>query len=298
MNWILFSLLAALFQTIRTALQKSLKKKLPDNLINWARYAFGLPFIIIYVIFLLAIGHNLPQINGQFLIFCFFAGIFQIVGTASLLNLFGKRNFTIGTIYAKTETIQTAFFGLILFGESISTAGFIGLIIGLFGVLLISLIEDKITLKNLIKGFLNKTAIIGIFIGFSFAMSGLLVREATLTLNENYLINSAFTLLIIITMQFVILGSKIMIHNKNELKKITKYWKSVTLIGLTSALGSIGWFSAFALTSATYVKIIGQAELLFSLIITHHFFREKINRIEIWGMALIMLSIILLIIFQ
>ncbi|MCP4487973.1 MAG: EamA family transporter [Gammaproteobacteria bacterium] len=64
-------------------------------------------------------------------------------------------------------------------------------------------------------------------------------------------------------------------------------------MGLTGGLTSIGWFTAFTLQSATYVRALGQIELLFTFVATVFFFREKITFGEFAGIGLIALSIIL-----
>ena len=58
-----------------------------------------------------------------------------------------------------------------------------------------------------------------------------------------------------------------------------------SFIGLTSALGSIGWYSAFALQNASYVRAVGQIEAVFTLTISWLYFREKITRLELAGIA-------------
>jgi drug/metabolite transporter (DMT)-like permease len=76
---------------------------------------------------------------------------------------------------------------------------------------------------------------------------------------------------------------------------ISIYWKRSILVGITSAIGSIAWFTAFALTQAAYVKTVGQIELLFSIFVTQKIFKEGISRIEIISILFIVSSIVLLI---
>jgi drug/metabolite transporter (DMT)-like permease len=59
-------------------------------------------------------------------------------------------------------------------------------------------------------------------------------------------------------------------------------------------LASIGWFSAFTLQNATYVRALGQIELIFTFIATLFIFREKVSRAEIAGIALIAGAIIII----
>ena len=65
------------------------------------------------------------------------------------------------------------------------------------------------------------------------------------------------------------------------------------LVGLSGGLASIGWFNAFTLQNATYVRALGQIELVFTFIATLVFFREKVSRAEVAGILLITGAIIL-----
>ena len=40
------------------------------------------------------------------------------------------------------------------------------------------------------------------------------------------------------------------------------------LVGLASAIGSVGWFTAFTLQIAAYVRTLGLVELVFTLLIS------------------------------
>ena len=66
-----------------------------------------------------------------------------------------------------------------------------------------------------------------------------------------------------------------------------------SFIGLTSALGSIGWFTAFALENASYVRAVGQIEVVFTLLISAFYFRERILPREHIGIALAVVGVLL-----
>ena len=51
---------------------------------------------------------------------------------------------------------------------------------------------------------------------------------------------------------------------------------------------------AYTLQNAAYVRALGQIELLFTFIGSYFFFKEKHSKTEIFGVALIILSILLL----
>ena len=70
-------------------------------------------------------------------------------------------------------------------------------------------------------------------------------------------------------------------------------WRLCTFIGVTSAVGSICWFTAFALENASYVRSVGQVEAIFTLLISHFYFKEKFNTAELTGIAVTVVGVLL-----
>ena len=71
-------------------------------------------------------------------------------------------------------------------------------------------------------------------------------------------------------------------------------WRLAIWVGLLSLLGSLAWFTAFALQNAAYVKALGQVEILASFAISVWVFGEKMRRSEALGITLLSASVILL----
>jgi len=296
MTWILITIFASLMQSTRSALQKHLKNQLSATAITATRFFFGLPFIILFIWGLHFLGFTLPQINDQFLLLAVISSIAQIIGTILLVQLFSYKNFAVGTTYVKTETIQTAIIGWVLFGEKLSEFGIWAIILGLFGIFMISAGEEKLKLQSILQAITKKAAILGILSGMFFSFSALCIKSASNSLNADTVIAAAsFTLLVIILIQTVILLLYLLIKQPEQLDKIAKNYKLSTLVGLTSFLGSLSWFSAFSLANVAYVKTIGQIEILFSILITHKIFKERFSSLEIFGIILVVSSIVILI---
>ena len=238
---------------------------------------------------------NLGEVSQTFALYCLGAALSQIVGTGLLLSLFGERNFAIGITYSKTESLLTAFFGWVLFYEQLPMMGLFAILVGVTGVMLVSLVDDRLNLSNIMRAVTSKVAFKGLLCGTAFSFAGLLIRQATLTLSGSFMMSAAFALLFVLSIQSLALGSWIVFKDRQSFSAILQQWKPCAIVGLTSSLGSIGWFTAFALTNVAYVKTVGQIELLFSAIVTHHFFKEKISKTETVGMLFVVGSIVLLV---
>jgi drug/metabolite transporter (DMT)-like permease len=73
-----------------------------------------------------------------------------------------------------------------------------------------------------------------------------------------------------------------------------KHWRLCLFVGITSVLGSIGWFTGASYQNAAYVKALGQVEFFITLILTYRLFKERISMIEYLGMFLILASVVIL----
>ena len=111
----------------------------------------------------------------NFFYFSLIGGTAQILATIFTIKLFGKRNFSVGIIFTKTEIIQTAIVGFIFLGEGLSFYGSIAIILSFLGILCRSE-PKKVFLTKSPTIILNKTAVIGVSAG-AFLLSVLLVIE-------------------------------------------------------------------------------------------------------------------------
>jgi drug/metabolite transporter (DMT)-like permease len=126
-------------------------------------------------------------------------------------------------------------------------------------------------------------------------MSVVLFRAASLSLGlDSFTLAASFTLLIVLILQTAIMGVVIGLREPGQLEKVIRHWRPAALVGISGGLASIGWFSAFTLQNATYVRALGQIELIFTFAVTLLVFHEKVSRAEIGGILLIGASIILL----
>ncbi len=294
MEWVLFTFLAAFMQSVRTAGQKSLSNKMSAMATTWVRYGFGLPFVIVYLVAVwFYSGKTEVSFNSMFFFFAGIASIFQIWATLLLVKVLSLRNFAVGTTYAKTEAILTAVIGVLVFSASLSFAAWFSILIGLIGTLLVSIHKGNINLKAM---FTSRSLVYGIGAGLGFALTSLCLREASLSLQLPYLLSAAVTLCFMVALQAIIAGLWLAHTEISAWRAITTHWKPAVFVGLTSALGSIGWFTAMTFEDAAYVKALGQVEFVFTLVITYKVFKESISRTEWIGMILTLIAVMFLLI--
>jgi drug/metabolite transporter (DMT)-like permease len=295
--WIPLTIAGAFCQNLRSALQKHLKAHLSTAGAAYVRFLYAWPFALLYVWSLTHFGgFEIPEINTKFLIFCLLGGLSQIAFTFLLVWLFSFRNFAAGIIYSKTETAQVAVLGLLILGDPLSTGTILAIAVSLIGVLALSVAQTEITFRNLVTSLYGKTTLIGLACGAALGTSVVLFRGAALSLGgEGFLMQAGFSLAVSLLIQTLIMGTYLAVMEKGQLRAVLVHWRPALMVGVAAALSSIFWRSAYTLQSAAYVRALGQIELVFAILITTVFFREKIKSMELVGIMFISGGILILI---
>jgi len=294
--WIPLTIAAAFFQNIRSALQRHLQGKLSTFGAAYVRFIYALPIALIYFFIVLQFtGAPLPEIDGRFVFYALTGGICQIMFTVFLLWLFSFHNFAVGTTISKLETVMVALFGLVLLGDRITSPIVIAISMSSVGLVILSAGQASLGFVSLLRGLWRLPTLIGLVCAAWLGASVVLFRAASLSLGlDSFVVSAAFTLLIVVGLQSLLMGILIAIHEPGQLRKLMIHWRPAMLVGISGGLASIGWFSAFTLQNATYVRALGQIELLFTFAATLLFFREKVSQQEIIGIVLISASIIVI----
>ena len=297
--WIPLTIAAAFLQNVRSALQKHLKGELGTVGATFVRFGYGFPFAIVYLAALvLVLDFELPRANRDFLAFAAVGGLAQILATGLLVTLFDARNFAVGTTYSKTETVQAAVFALVFLGESISVSATIGILVSLVGVIAISAARAPSGLAGIAGSWLARPALIGLASGAFFGVAAVSYRGASLALGgEGFLVQAAYTLAVVLVFQTAVMAAFMALRDPGEIGRVIRAWRVAGLVGLSGALASIGWFTAMTIQNAALVRALGQVELVFTIASSVLIFREKIMRLELTGIVLVVAGIIILLLF-
>ncbi len=291
--WIPLTVAAAFLQNIRSALQKHLQGRLSTLGAAYVRFLYAWPLALIYFFAVLGFsGEPLPATGADFWLYAAAGGICQILFTVFLLWLFSLHNFAVGTTLSKLETIMVAIFGLILLGDRLTPAVVLAIALSSLGLVVMSAGQAKLGLRNLLAGLWRLPTLVGLACAAWLGMSVVLFRAASLSLGlDDFILSASFTLLIVLTLQSLLMGLLIGLREPGQLNLVFKHWRPAALVGFCGGLASIGWFSAFTLQNATYVRALGQIELVFAFVASLLFFREKVTRLEVAGIILISAAI-------
>jgi drug/metabolite transporter (DMT)-like permease len=293
--WLPVTVAAALFQSWRTALQQRLRGQLSVNAAAVVRYLYGVPVgAALLAMYLAIVGDSLPAPNMPFLLLCAAGGLGQILGTNLLIMAFGHRGFAVGTAYAKTEAVQGAVLALVLLGERISALAWIGIAIGVGGVLHLSLAGKTGSARELLRATVQPAAMLGIAAGFFFALTSVLVKAANLELpGEDPILRALTTLVVTNILQTVMQGGWLLAREPDQVAAVFRTWRSSAQVGALSACGSACWFTGFALAPVALVRAVGQVEILFTLLFSRFYLRESPTRAEVIGAMTVVLGVVL-----
>ena len=288
--WVAVSVVAAFLQNLRSALQKTLTPRVGVLGATYARFLFAAP-LAAGLVALLALREPLPRVTAGFVGWGLAGAGMQVGATLMLLRVFSLRNFAVGNTFAKTETVQAGLFGLVLLGDRLSGLAVAGLVLSLFGIVLISV---RATPGSALVG---RAALLGLASGAAFALSAVAYRGATLSLGDlgGPLVGPAFTLACVTLVQTIALTTWLGLREPEAIAAVLRRWPTAAVVGAAGMLASLGWFVAFTLATAAEVKAVGQVELVFSWLTARYAFGELPSRRETLGILLVAAGIVLVV---
>jgi drug/metabolite transporter (DMT)-like permease len=295
--WIPITVSAALFQCWRTAMQQKLRHLLSVNGAGFVRFLYGAPTALVLLIgALLGTGLPLPAPTLAFLFDCAAGGLFQILATNLLILSFGYRNFAVGTAYSKTETAQSAIVALIVLHEVLRPLAWIGICIGLAGVMTLSLAGRGMRPAELARATVQPAALAGLGAGLLFAVTTVFIKLANQALSgPSLVVRALFVLVVTNTLQIVMQGGFLAWREPRELRKAFTTWRSSSWVGTLSAMGSACWFTAFAMAPIGLVRSVGQVEIVFTLLFSRFYLKETLKSGDIAGLVLVVAGVLLIV---
>jgi len=290
--WVPFTIIAALGQVARNAMQRQLTGPLGTWGATNIRFLFGFPFsIVFFVVVIAATGDHVPWPTAAFWPWLMLGALCQIVGTGMMLLAMNDRSFVVTTAYLKTEAIQTAIFGFVFLGDHLTVLKVIAILIATAGVVIAALRPGAG------KGFTDlKPTLLGLGAAAAFALSAVGFRGAVIVVpGVTFVTAASYTLVLGLFVQTLVLTIYLLARAPNVLMKILGLWKPSVFAGFMGAFASQFWFLAFALTAAANVRTLALVEVLFAQGVAYYSFKQPLSARELSGIALIVVGVALLV---
>lgn len=291
MIWLPATLFGGLFQAWRTAVQQRVRAELSVNAAGLVRYLYGFPVACAMFALYLIVRHDaVPDHGAGFWVNAALGGLAQIVATNLLIMAFGFRNYVTGTAYAKTEAVQGAILAMIMLGEHLSLLTWLGIGVGVAGVLVLSAGGQRLRLAQVVQ----PAALCGLGAGFLFALTSVFIKRATLSIETPDKVLAALTTLVaVLALQTLMQGAYVAARERDQLARIFTSWRISGQVGLLAAIGSACWFTGFATAPVALVRAVGQVEVIFTLVFGHYYLREPLSRSEVIGLLTVGAGVVL-----
>jgi drug/metabolite transporter (DMT)-like permease len=290
--WIPFTIIAALGQVARNAMQRSLTGPLGTWGATNIRFLFGFPFSLVFLAVVLMVGGDRPPWpTASFWPWLLLGALSQIVSTGLMLVVMNDRSFAVTTAYLKTEAIQTAIFGFVFLGDHLTWLKVLAIVIATAGVVVTALRPGGE------KGFAElRPTIVGLVAAAGFALSAVGFRGAVIVVpGVSFVTAASYTLVWGLFVQTLVLTIYLLARAPSVLQAILRLWRPSMLAGFTGAFASQFWFLAFALTAAANVRTLALVEVLFAQAVSHYSFKQPMSARELLGIVLIVIGVGLLV---
>ena len=297
MSWFFLTILAIFFQIIRNLEQKKLHQNLDVFTTSWSRFILPFPFAIIVV------ASTFDYYEYEFFHYILINALFQIFGNIFLIKTIQSKNFSVGIAFSKTEIIQALILGFILYNFRFNLNEILAIFLAFIGIILLAKIDFK-NFKKFTKSLKNIASLYGVLCGFCFGITSYNIQFAS-----KYLINDGFSsikastlvLLYTIFLQnifFIILKSfqKRLFSDVKKLFLIDNY-RRFLFTSISSFIGSICWYGAYAIGNVIYVKTVSQLEIIFSMLISKFYLKEKNSFKENIGIIFVLSAVLLIILY-
>lgn len=293
--WIPFTIVAALGQVARNAMQRSLTGPLGTWGATNIRFLFGFPFSVLFlVIVLIFTGDSLPSPGGAFWPWLLLGALAQIAATGLMLAAMNDQSFVVTTAYLKTEAIQTAIFGFVFLSDHLTGLKVVAILIATAGVVITALRPGA---KGFVKSFGSlKPTVQGLVAAACFALSAVGFRGAIIAVPDvSFVTAASYTLVFGLFVQTLVLTIYLLTRAPKVLADILRMWRPSMAAGFTGAFASQFWFLAFALTAAANVRTLALVEVLFAQAVSYYSFKQPLSLRELSGIVLIVIGVALLI---
>ena len=285
--WVPIALAAAAAQTVRNAVQRSVTREAGVLPATFIRFFYGLPFAVAMLGFVAFVSPRLlPVPSWVFLAWVALGAVTQVLATAFFVAAMSHRSFVVAVVFSKTEVLQIGIYSVLFLGETLSTLAIVAITMSTAGVVLLS---GKPTPGT----WVGRGVLLGLASGACFALASVGYRGAMLSLaHPDPFLSGAYGLVWAQSIQVLLLGGWLLARDREGLLKVMLAWRVSLVAGLMGTLASMGWFTAYAMRSAVDVRIVALVEVLYSYAVSRRLFAERVSRVELVGMGLVIAGIV------
>jgi uncharacterized membrane protein len=150
---------------------------------------------------------------------------------------------------------------------------------------------------ELLRATVQPAALCGLSAGFFFALTSVLVKAANQALpGDDPILRALVTLVVANILQTSMQGGWLLAREPDQARAVFTTWRTSAQVGALSACGSACWFTAFALAPVALVRAVGQVEIIFTLLFSRFYLKERPSAAEIIGVCVGVVGVVLVLI--
>lgn len=286
--WFYLALATSLISAISVIFSKKILKGVSPSVLTWCTLVLATPIIAIFTI-----KEGIPNLNVLFLVGIVGSVIFYTI--AQITQFRAMKIADLSAIYPLVSlgpifTLLIAFFPPL--NEKPGLIVIVGTLVTLFGTYVLNVSNAKEGLLKPIKLlFENKASalmILSVFLGSVVIVFDKLAINNTSPKNTTYVL-LAENILVIIGLLPILIS-----RNRNFAREIFDNKKLFMILGILNAFSTILGFSAVGGGSVGTVSTILKVQLLFVLVFSFIFFKDKLKLETIIGSIIMILGVILI----
>lgn len=284
MIWIIYALLTALFNALKSVSSKKGLRSLDEYVVSWFIYFLPAVFILITFLFI-----KFPNFGPMFYPVLIIDCALSVVATVWSVRALLKSDLSIAmpmTAFTPLFMLATSY---VMLGEFPSAAGFLGVILIVIGTYFLNIKERK---NGFVAPFLSLAKEEGaqLMLGAAFIWSVTANLDKMATLNSSPVFFSMAENLVMAVMLFPIAWKRIC----RQRKEVEKEKFHLVSVGIFSALMTVFQMMAISQTLAVYVIAIKRLTILISIVLGGVIFKEKNIGSRLAAGAIMVLGVLLI----
>lgn len=286
MLWAILSVLSGLGDSVIFALMKKLKQ-VNNSIVVWVQYAFALPFLFILLYF------NYPQkINPNVYWIALLNGILLILSTYLISKAVKISDLSISMPMLSATPMFLVVTSYFMLKELPTFYGFIG-------ILLIVIGAYAIHIKDYQKGFFypfrslfkDRGAFQVLIVAFIFSIAANLGKIGVLYSNPIFYSFVAYFFI------SIMMAPLIFYNLDKKIKEIKVNFKSILLLGISSAFMILTYSYAVLTSIVPYVISLKRSSVIFAIFFGYFMFKEKNIKYSLIGTIIMLMGGILITLF-
>lgn len=279
---VLIVCVASAFQVARNAAQRGLMGDAGPWGATLVRFLFGLPFAVLLMGGAWLISpHPGFHFTGTFWLVSMTGAFSQVFATAALLTAMRRAGFAVGTAWQQSSMPLTAILGWLVFRDSLSAIGWVGVGLASLGLAALAAPEAMSTTAEGRERLWG--ALFGALSGLCFGFALNAYRHATLIVTPGApALGATTTVVVTQTAQSIVLAAILAWKRPAALRAVLASWRNSLWAGFCGASASAFWLTALGLTPAAVVRAVGVVEAPMAAVAGRRLFAE---RLSLWQWA-------------